>query len=158
MDERLGQFGKGSQARSLLRRDRPFPFRTVFSHALHFGYRSVIGGSTHAPASESNARQPPSHPIEGGSMDRRTLLRSTMVGVGGLALPFTAWSAAYAAPAQNAAGPYGPLQAADANGIQLPAGFTSQLIARSGQAVLGTSYVWHNAPDGGAVIPNAGRL
>jgi secreted PhoX family phosphatase len=87
-------------------------------------------------------------------MDRRTLLRSTVVGAGGLALPFTAWSAAYAGPAQNATGPYGPMRAADANGIQLPAGFTSQVIARSGQAVPGTSYVWHNAPDGGAVIPN----
>jgi secreted PhoX family phosphatase len=87
-------------------------------------------------------------------MDRRTLLRSTVVGVGGLALPFTAWSAAYAAPAQNATGPYGSLGAADANGIQLPAGFTSQVIARSGQVVPGTSYRWHNAPDGGAVIPN----
>jgi secreted PhoX family phosphatase len=87
-------------------------------------------------------------------MDRRTLLRSTVVGASGLALPFTAWSAAYAAPAQNATGPYGPLRAADANGVQLPAGFTSQVIARSGQVVPGTSYVWHNAPDGGAVIPN----
>ena len=42
-------------------------------------------------------------------MDRRTLLRATVVGAGTAALPFTAWSAAYAAPAQNAAGPYGPL-------------------------------------------------
>jgi secreted PhoX family phosphatase len=87
-------------------------------------------------------------------VDRRTLLRTTVAGAGGLALPFTAWSAAYAAPAQNATGPYGPLQAADANGIQLPAGFTSRVIARSRQTVPGTSYVWHDAPDGGAVIPN----
>jgi secreted PhoX family phosphatase len=87
-------------------------------------------------------------------MDRRTLLRTTMAGASGLALPFTAWSAAYAAPAQNATGPYGALQAADANGIQLPAGFTSRVIARSRQTVPGTSYVWHDAPDGGAVIPN----
>lgn len=88
-------------------------------------------------------------------MDRRTLLRATVAGAaGGLALPFTTWSAAYAAPAQNATGPYGPLRAADANGIQLPAGFTSQVVARSRQAVPGTSYVWHDAPDGGAVIPN----
>ena len=87
-------------------------------------------------------------------MDRRTLLRATAAGAGSLALPFTAWSAAYAAPAQNATGPYGPLQAADANGIQLPAGFTSKVIARSRQTVPGTSYVWHDAPDGGAVIPN----
>ena len=87
-------------------------------------------------------------------MDRRTLLRATIAGAGGLALPFTAWSAAYAAPAQNGLGPYGPLRAADANGIQLPAGFTTQVIARSGQEVPGTSYIWHRAPDGGAVIPN----
>ncbi|MBM2614084.1 DUF839 domain-containing protein [Actinoplanes sp. LDG1-06] len=87
-------------------------------------------------------------------MDRRTLLRATVAGAGGLALPFTAWPAAYAAPAQNATGPYGPLQAADANGIRLPAGFTSQVVARSRQTVPGTSYVWHDAPDGGAVIPN----
>ena len=34
--------------------------------------------------------------IEGGSMDRRTMLRATVVGAGAVALPFTAWSAAYA--------------------------------------------------------------
>ncbi|WP_327373689.1 alkaline phosphatase PhoX [Thermomonospora echinospora] len=59
-------------------------------------------------------------------------------------------NAALATPAQNAASPYGPLQAADANGLQLPAGFTSQVVARSGQTVPGTSYTWHSAPDGGA--------
>jgi hypothetical protein len=88
-------------------------------------------------------------------MDRRTLLRTTVIGAGAaVALPFTTWSAAYAAPAQNVPSPYGPLQPADANGIQLPAGFSSQVIARSTQVVAGTSYVWHNAPDGGAVIPS----
>ncbi|MEV4349132.1 alkaline phosphatase PhoX [Actinoplanes sp. NPDC049596] len=87
-------------------------------------------------------------------MDRRAMLRATVVGAGAVALPFTAWSAAYGAPAQNATGPYGPLQAADARGIQLPAGFTSSVVARSRQTVPGTSYVWHDAPDGGAVIPN----
>ena len=51
-------------------------------------------------------------------------------------------------------GPYGPLQPANAHGIQLPAGFTSQIVARSGQTVPGTSYIWHNAPDGGAVFAN----
>lgn len=59
-------------------------------------------------------------------------------------------SAAYAAPAQPGTGPYGALGSADANGIRLPAGFTSRVIARSGQQVPGTSYTWHNAPDGGA--------
>ena len=46
--------------------------------------------------------------------------------------------------------PMGSMLAADANGIQLPAGFTSRVIARSGQTVPGTSYTWHSAPDGGA--------
>ncbi|MFI6784697.1 alkaline phosphatase PhoX [Micromonospora sp. NPDC050276] len=87
-------------------------------------------------------------------MDRRNLLRTTVLGAGAMALPFTAWSAAYAAPAQNASGPYGPLQPANGHGIQLPAGFTSQIVARSGQVVAGTSYTWHNAPDGGAVFAN----
>ncbi len=53
-------------------------------------------------------------------------------------------------------GPYGPLQPADANGIQLPAGFSSRLIATSGQAVAATGYAWHAAPDGGACFPVAG--
>lgn len=42
------------------------------------------------------------------------------------------------------------LQAADANGVRLPPGFRSRIIARSSQPVAGTGYVWHNAPDGGA--------
>ncbi|MEU9519902.1 alkaline phosphatase PhoX [Streptomyces sp. NPDC048224] len=83
-------------------------------------------------------------------MDRRTLLRTAVVG-GSAALGGTLWrSAAYAAPAQPGSGPYGALGSADANGLRLPAGFTSRVIARSGQKVAGTSYTWHSAPDGGA--------
>ncbi|MDF5755760.1 alkaline phosphatase PhoX [Spongiactinospora sp. TRM90649] len=83
-------------------------------------------------------------------MKRRTLLRASVVGAGALAVSGSLWESALAAPAQNATGPYGALQAADANGIRLPAGFTSQVVARSGQVVSGTSYTWHGAPDGGA--------
>ncbi|SDK84443.1 alkaline phosphatase PhoX [Nonomuraea jiangxiensis] len=84
-------------------------------------------------------------------MERRNFLRASVLGASTVAFSGSLWrGTAFAAPAQNATGPYGPLQAADANGIQLPAGFTSQVIARSGQAVPGTSYTWHNAPDGGA--------
>ena len=42
------------------------------------------------------------------------------------------------------------LQAPDENGIALPMGYTSRIVARSSQPVAGTSFVWHNAPDGGA--------
>ncbi|MET9672998.1 alkaline phosphatase PhoX [Streptomyces sp. NPDC006482] len=84
-------------------------------------------------------------------MERRSFLRGAVIGTSAAAFGGSLWhGAAFAAPAQPGAGPYGALGAADANGIQLPAGFTSRVIARSGQTVTGTSYTWHNAPDGGA--------
>lgn len=47
----------------------------------------------------------------------------------------------------------GPLGAADANGLHLPEGFTSRIVARSGMKPLESAdYVWHDAPDGGAVF------
>ncbi|MFF5451763.1 alkaline phosphatase PhoX [Streptomyces sp. NPDC012950] len=84
-------------------------------------------------------------------MERRGFLRGAVIGTSAAAFGGSLWhGAAFAAPAQPGAGPYGALGTADANGIQLPAGFTSRVIARSGQTVTGTSYKWHNAPDGGA--------
>ncbi|MFK0257872.1 alkaline phosphatase PhoX [Streptomyces sp. NPDC090445] len=84
-------------------------------------------------------------------MERRTFLRGAVVGTSAAAFGGTLMrGAAYAAPAQPGPGPYGALGPADANGIMLPSGFTSRVIARSGQTVSGTSYTWHNAPDGGA--------
>ncbi|MFJ4867368.1 alkaline phosphatase PhoX [Streptomyces sp. NPDC088757] len=84
-------------------------------------------------------------------MERRGFLRGAVIGTSAAAFGGSLWhGAAFAAPAQPGAGPYGALGPADANGIQLPAGFTSRVIARSGQTVAGTSYTWHSAPDGGA--------
>ncbi|MFH9015293.1 alkaline phosphatase PhoX [Streptomyces sp. NPDC017943] len=84
-------------------------------------------------------------------MERRSLLRAAVLGGTSAALGGTLWrGAAYAAPAQSGAGPYGPLGSPDANGIRLPAGFTSRVVARSGQRVGATAYTWHPAPDGGA--------
>jgi secreted PhoX family phosphatase len=84
-------------------------------------------------------------------VERRSFLRGAVIGTSAAAFGGTLWQgAASAAPAQPGPGPYGALGAADANGIQLPAGFTSRVIARSGQKVGSTSYTWHNAPDGGA--------
>jgi len=48
--------------------------------------------------------------------------------------------------------PYGPLLDADANGLRLPAGFSSRVVARSNQEVPGTGYTWHWFPDGGATF------
>lgn len=84
-------------------------------------------------------------------VDRRTLLRAAVIGGPTAVFGGTLWrGAAHAAPAQPGAGPYGALAAPDANRVRLPAGFTSRVVARSGQTVTGTSYTWHNAPDGGA--------
>ncbi|MGV8711471.1 MAG: alkaline phosphatase PhoX [Nitrosomonas sp.] len=44
----------------------------------------------------------------------------------------------------------GALNPADHNGLRLPDGFTSRIVARSGQAQFG--YIWHVAPDGGATF------
>ncbi|WP_406305139.1 PhoX family protein [Streptomyces sp. NBC_00879] len=84
-------------------------------------------------------------------MERRNFLRGAVIGTSAAAFGGTLMrGAAYAAPAQPGPGPYGAIGTADANGIQLPSGFSSRVIARSGQQVGSTSYTWHNAPDGGA--------
>ena len=45
----------------------------------------------------------------------------------------------------------GPLAAEpDANGLRLPPGFTSRVVAKTGEVVEGTGYMWHVFPDGGA--------
>ena len=46
----------------------------------------------------------------------------------------------------------GPLQDPDENGIRLPVGFTSRVIARTGETVASSDYVWHPAPDGAAIF------
>lgn len=47
----------------------------------------------------------------------------------------------------------GPLQGPDANGLLLPVGFRSRIVARSRAApVTHRSFVWHDAPDGGATF------
>ena len=44
----------------------------------------------------------------------------------------------------------GDLQIADENGVRLPLGFKSRIVARSGKILF--NYQWHAAPDGGAVF------
>ena len=92
-------------------------------------------------------------------MDRRHFLRAGVVSTGaGVMLP----TAMFARPAsarstQGSAtpgeSPYGPLSdTPDENGLLLPAGFTSRVVAMAGEAVGATSYVWHLFPDGAATF------
>ncbi|GEN05844.1 Tat (twin-arginine translocation) pathway signal sequence [Myxococcus fulvus] len=84
-------------------------------------------------------------------LGRRDFLRLSALGGSALAVGPGFWKAAYAAPAQAGPGPYGAISGSpDINGLRLPAGFTSRIIARSGHPVGPTGYVWHPAPDGGA--------
>jgi uncharacterized protein len=79
--------------------------------------------------------------------------REFLVGAAGLTLGPAFWERALHARARAAASSYGALGAPDANGLRLPRGFTSRLIARSNQPVPGTTYPWHIFPDGQATFP-----
>ena len=55
----------------------------------------------------------------------------------------------------------GPLREPDANGLRLPPGFTSRIVARSRvRPIPGKGFEWHDAPDGGAVFaaPDGGWI
>ena len=104
-------------------------------------------------------------------MDRRAFLRIAQAGgLAAVALPVlaacsdddggsagapgttaAAGAAGTTAPPAAFAG-YGPLGEPDANGVRLPEGFTSRILAETGVAVAGTGYTWHTDPDGGAVF------
>jgi len=56
-------------------------------------------------------------------------------------------------PATPGPGPYGPLRAEDANGLRLPAGFSSRRIAIGGQTVAGTAFEQSLFTDGQATFP-----
>lgn len=88
-------------------------------------------------------------------MGRRSFLASAAAAGVGLGLGSTFWQTAFATPAPLGPGPYGPIdqRRPDENGIILPAGFRSRVIARTGDLVPGTNFVWPTAPDGQATFP-----
>jgi len=92
------------------------------------------------------------------SLDRRQFLRYALAAGGAAAFGGSLLRPALAGAATiTGAGPYGALSATtDANGFQLPAGFTSRLLATSGSVVSGTGYTWHSNPDGGTCFPVTG--
>ena len=85
-------------------------------------------------------------------MDRRGFLKQAAVVTGGM-LWAAASSESVAAQPVVGDGPYGPLLPPNADGLQLPVGFTSRLIAMSGVPVANTAHVFHLDPDGGACRP-----
>ncbi|MES2683871.1 MAG: alkaline phosphatase PhoX [Pseudomonadota bacterium] len=93
-------------------------------------------------------------------LDRRRFLQAGLAVAGCFALGRDFWKRAYAAPAVIGSGPYGALLPADANGLMLPQGFSSRVIATAYSEVLradgsSTGFTFPRAPDGGGVIPQA---
>ena len=77
---------------------------------------------------------------------RRGFLRVTAQGTAALALVGVSGTLLGGCDPKTLAEP-------DANGLRLQSGFTSRIIATTGQVVAGTTHVWHTAPDGGACFP-----
>lgn len=84
-------------------------------------------------------------------LTRRDALRAGAGAAGGLAFAGGLLGNALdamAAPAVVGAGPYGPLGSPDGNGLRLPDGFTSKVIARSTVDIGPRPYNFHILPDG----------
>ena len=75
------------------------------------------------------------------TLSRRRLLQAGVLGGALLAID--------ACAPRTGSTRYGLLGPPDANGLQLPPGFRSRVVARSGELVAATGYQWHPAPDGG---------
>ena len=90
---------------------------------------------------------------------RREFIGTGVAAAGMLALGPAFWES-LARPARVGTGPYGPLRPPDENGIALPEGFSSRVIARGLAPVAGTGYLWHIFSDGAATYatPDGGWI
>jgi len=81
---------------------------------------------------------------------RRSFLKMATISVSGF-LPFSNWHAAQHEKSFRSIAAFGGLNEPDQNGVMLPHGFRSRIVARSGESPVSSSdYIWHPAPDGGA--------
>lgn len=90
------------------------------------------------------------------SLDRRGFLALGAGGVTALALGAGFWKTVLengTGPARREGPGYGHLRPPDANGLKLPEGFRSRVVARGGHEVGSTGYRWHVASDGAATFP-----
>ncbi len=87
---------------------------------------------------------------------RRELIGMGIGGVAAVSLGAAFWDELFgeaeSRPLRSGRG-YGPLGPPDENGVRLPEGFRSRLVARGDEVVPGTGYRWHLASDGMASFP-----
>jgi secreted PhoX family phosphatase len=97
-----------------------------------------------------------------GRISRRRLLQLTTRAAGALGVAVVAdwWAPGLTHAATSPADDFGDLLPADANGLMLPPGFSSRIVATSGKTVGATKYLWHANPDGGAIFatPDSGWI
>lgn len=86
------------------------------------------------------------------SLTRRDFMSASGRVAGGLGLSLLGNALVLSPVYAGGADDFGPLQPPYANGLQLPPGFGSRVVAISGQPVGGTGFRWHVKPDGGAVF------
>ncbi len=90
-------------------------------------------------------------------MRRREFIGLGVGGVAAVSLGAAFWDdlfdSAESRPLRRGRG-YGPRRAPDANGVRLPEGFRSRVVARGDEPVSGTGYRWHLASDGMATFPD----
>jgi secreted PhoX family phosphatase len=88
-------------------------------------------------------------------VSRRQLVHHGLRGAASLSLGLL--GAPVGARVARAAGAddFGPLGPPDVNGLMLPAGFSSRIVAQTGVVVPSSAYTWHGEPDGGAIFPAA---
>lgn len=80
---------------------------------------------------------------------RRELLHKTAIAAAAVGM---GWRAFGLPTARAATVGYGPLADPDANGVRLPQGFTARLLAKTGEPVASSGYLWHGEPDGAATF------
>ena len=103
--------------------------------------------------------------IQQRGLPRRVFLRNLLFAAG--SVPVASWLTACGGSGSGTGGnaardpgfrsafaDMGPLQAADGNGVQLPAGFSSRVVAVVNEAPIPEQpdFVWHSDPDGGGVF------
>ena len=92
----------------------------------------VTGPETSTPPEDHGAAR----------LSRRSVLKAGLLGGALLAMDACV-------PPGTGSTRYRPLGPPDANGLQLAPGFSSRIVARSGDPVGPSGYSWHGAPDGG---------
>jgi len=94
----------------------------------------------------------------GGAFGRRRLLQGAAAAALAAGFGPAFWrtqTATAAAVSKATVGPYGPLGNPDANGLRLPKGFRSRVVARAGVPIGGTLYALPIFPDGSATFPTS---